>query len=533
MDPVSLTASALAFAGAATKIKETISQVSDNRERLSELKESVLLGLHDLQCLLSVDNSNICPASQARLRADLDRLRRELERVHARCTHYSKPPSGRFVAGVISRAKSWTHSKSIRGDIARIDRLLQAAYTRFLMVTSTDARRAALQAAENSLAMRDEQREQMVRLESAYIKMLAKCNSENKPIWTSSTVTQTDLDFLLRQVRKIVAAFGRETLQDAVQSEPPSGHHEKEYPYPATLWGCSFESIFHCGLTEACHSIGILVTHSDSQPMPIQRSAKALLFLSNYLRALAAYGEVESVIECASKLYSRLHAEFPCRQYQRCLAFALARVAWHNADLSLNQQALELYEDLYTSSSDAPDLDGMIFALESYARSLKHHGSLEECVDSTQQQLILQREYMSMVTDLPWYWKRPAVTWSASGEADVVLSSQRQFIMPSHYAVNTLQSLWILASAFASLGRYAEARVAGMDAIACLEAVLQVDAWYADPARWWHTRPQWQRGDIATWVSVDRGPSSNGSPLSLLLTDAEGAETRESSHGRG
>ncbi|KAL0960180.1 hypothetical protein HGRIS_011814 [Hohenbuehelia grisea] len=512
MDPLSLSTSVLAFVGASRKLRDLFSQASSNRENLAELKESVLLSLHDIQGLLPLNDSGLGPVAQAKLQADLSRLQRELERVHTQCSKYSGRPLGTLLGGLTSSLRSWIHSKSIEADIARLDRVLQRFYIRFLILTSTDARCAALRIEQNLVTKRSSERNQILRLERAFTTMVAEHDPEIRPVWISSNITKLDLDYLLRQVNKIVKAFDWKTFGGAVHGESPSGHHEQEHPYPVTPWSSSMESIFHLCLIEACHSIDLLVAPSGSQAMPIQRSAKALLFLSFYLRQLGLDDDVVRLLQCSIELYSGLHAGFPCLQYQRCLASALLTASCHiqaAESLSYSQKALDLHEDLYTSSSDIRDMHGMIVALGLHTWNLQQIGFLDKGLDSAQQRLLLQMEYMILSKGRPSNRSRSIATWCASGEADVVLSSQRQFSMPSYEAMSTCSSLWSLASILASLGRYAEARVAGMDAIACLEAVLYVDAWVAEPARGWNQVKLQRWGDVATWVSVSRGPGSN------------------------
>ncbi|KAL0960214.1 hypothetical protein HGRIS_011848 [Hohenbuehelia grisea] len=94
--------------------------------------------------------------------------------------------------------------------------------------------------------------------------------------------------------------------------------------------------------------------------------------------------------------------------------------------------------------------------------------------------------------------------------------------------------LWNLASALALFGRYAEARVAGKDAIACLEAALYADAWLTGlgrGVRGWGVEPL--QGELATWVSVSRGPSTRGSGSRGLLKDWEGPSKVTQGRARG
>ena len=117
------------------------------------------------------------------------------------------------------------------------------------------------------------------------------------------------------------------------------------------------------------------------------------------------------------------------------------------------------------------------------------------------------------------------VIWSASGEADVVFSSRREFRQCFLHAQLESLCLWNVAKKLAFSGRYAEAFIAGSDAINCLSAIIPLDPLYADqlPLR---------RADLASWVSMKRNPvvrsttalikeadepdNASGSPSSIL-----------------
>ncbi|KAL0958386.1 hypothetical protein HGRIS_000528 [Hohenbuehelia grisea] len=523
MDPVSLTASALAFAGAMTKVAQSLGQVSVNRRKLAELNDDVLRGLHDIQRLVTRSSSGISPETQAEMGSDLDHLSTQLERVHTRCNEDLKRRSKGLISGVASNIKAWTRSKGVDADIARLDKLIQASYTRFLVVTSVDTRRTAHRAEERALLHSAEQREDMLRLETAFINMVADgdSRSQSAQIWTSSKVTDDDLNFLARQAHRIANAFDPRSFAGGINDEPPSDHHAQEYPLPPATWGFDFDTLFNWGLTEACHASSLLVVRSDSRTLPIQRSAKALLFLSDHLRELHFEDLAAPLFQCAITVYSALQTGFPCRQYRRCLAFALSYCSKSgdpSERISYSQKALDMYEDICAQSSDPYDFECLAFALRAYSWNLMASGFLDESLDISRQQLMLQREYSTMTEEWSYWREQPVVTWPSSGEADIVLSSQRQSSLPTPLAVNLSWSLWNVANSLASVGRYAEARIAGIDAIECLTAFVQADpcnaqvhGWKADP---------W-RGDLAAWVSVDRGPRFRVSKLA----SAEGRGT--------
>ncbi|KAL0959780.1 hypothetical protein HGRIS_011469 [Hohenbuehelia grisea] len=522
MDPVSLTASALAFAGAVKKIAESLGQVSENRRKLTELNDDVLRGLHDIQRLVTRDSSGISPATQAEMMADLDYLRFQLEGVHTLCNADLERSSKGVISRVSSNIKSWTRSKAVEEDIARLHRLIQNAHYRFFEVTLVDIRSTAHRAEQRALLHSAEQREKMQHLETAFINMVVGSDSQNQSaqVWTSANVTQDDWNFLRRQVRRILDAFDPRKFTSDMPTEPPTGHHDQEYPWPDSAWGVSFDILFNRGLTEACHASSLLVVHSDSRENPIQCSAKALLFLSHHLYHLDVDDLSASLYQCAITLYSALQNGFPCRQYQRCLAFALSwgsRLGQPFERLSNSRIALDIYEDLCAESSDTDDLGCLLIALSAHFRNLMMNGFVDESLDIARQLLTLEREYITMVDDWSYFQQLPVVTWSASGEADIVLSSERQPSLPSQLAYNLSWALWHVANSLASLGRYPEARIAGIDAIEGLTAFVQVEPRIAE--LYGYSLDLW-RGDLATWVSVHRSPRC--SVYQLASTEARG-----------
>ncbi|KAL0959776.1 hypothetical protein HGRIS_011466 [Hohenbuehelia grisea] len=509
MDPVSLTASALAFAGAAKKIAESLGKVSDNKRKLAELKEDVLRGLHDIQGLLPENDNNLSPASRARIKADLDYLSTQLEHVYNRCNKDLERRSKGLISGVTSSIKAWTRSKAVEEDIARLDKLIQVSYVRFFVATSVDTRRTAHRTEEQVLLQSAEQRDNMLRLETAFINMVVSSDSQNQSaqIRTSANITQNDMNFLRRQARRILDGFDPRKFASGIHIEPPTGHHDQDHPWPSNAWGIDIDALFNWGLTEACHASSLLVIHSDSRAMSIQRSAKALLFLSSHLYYLDLDDLSASLYQCAITLYSALQTGFPCRPYQRCLAFALSCGSRHGQPserLSYSRSALDIYEDLCAQTSDPYDLECLADALTTHSRNLTANGLIDESLDIARQQLTLQREFTTMAVDWSWYRQLPLVTWSTSGESDIVLSSERQTSLPSMLAYSRSWSLWGVANSLASLGRYAEARIAGIDAIEGLTALVHDDPLNAQS--FWCSPDPW-RGRLATWVSVYRSPN--------------------------
>ncbi|KAL0959779.1 hypothetical protein HGRIS_011468 [Hohenbuehelia grisea] len=410
------------------------------------------------------------------------------------------------MARALTNIKSYARSNALEAEVARLDKRIQASYIHFLMLTSHDIQHA-INRTEERLLHSAEQREHMLCLETAFINMVVSSDSQNQSaqMWTSANITQNDMEFLTRQARRILDAFDPRKFENDILIEPPSGHHEQEYPLPDSAWGDTFDTLFNRGLTEACHASSLLVIHSDSRTMPIQRSAKALLFLSHHLYYLDVDDLVTPLSQCAITLYSTLQNGFPCRQYQRCLAYALSRGSKYgdpSERLSYSRNALDIYEDLCAQSSSPIEFGSLARALSAHSWNLMANGLIDESLDIARQQLTLQREYITMVEDWTYCRELPVVTWSASGEADIVLSSERQPSLPSLSAWNLCVSLWNVANSLALLGRYPEARIAGMDAIEGLTAFVQVE-----PSQLFQWSPDPWRADLATWVSVHRSPS--------------------------
>ncbi|KAL0959759.1 hypothetical protein HGRIS_011449 [Hohenbuehelia grisea] len=483
MDPVSLTASALAFIGAVKKITDSLGQVSDNRRKLMELKDDILRGLHDIQKLVARDNSDISAATQAEMSDDLDYLRIQLELVHNRCNTELERRSKGLISSVSSNIKSWTRYKAVEADIARLDKLIQASYIRFLVFTSVNTRRTAHRTEERVLHHLTEQQENILRSGTPFINVDVDCDprrqsSPSGEIPASTIDPQDELNLLTRQARRIVEAFKVWKSATDMVVAPPSGHHDQKHPEPPRIWDVDLDSLFNSALIEAYHASSLLVFRSNSRGPPIQRSAKAVIFLSEHLHNLGFDDLAAPLFQCAITLYSTLYSGFPCPQYRRCLAFALFRGSRYDHPsqrLAYSERALGIYEALCAQSSDPHDFGGLAQALEAHSQNLMVNGLIDESLDIARQLLTLQRDFNTTVKNWSYCRELPVVTWSASGEADIVYSSDRQPILPSLLALNLSASLWNVARSLASLGRYSDARIAGTDAIECLTAVLQAN----------------------------------------------------------
>ncbi|KAL0959802.1 hypothetical protein HGRIS_011484 [Hohenbuehelia grisea] len=459
--------------------------------------------------LLPDNDSSLSPETRAKMRYNLESLIIQLKHVSARCDEDLGHRSKGLLSGVASSFKAWTRSKAIEADIARLHRVIQDARSHFIVVTLVDIQCSTHRAEERALLRSAEQRENMLRWETAFINMVGGSDSQNQSaqIWTSASITQDDMNFLRRQARRILDAFDSRKFASGIPIEPPTGHHDQEQPWPDRTWGDTFDTLFNRGLTEACHASSLLVIHSDSRAMSIQCSAKALLFLSHHLCYLRVVDLAASLYQCAITLYSALQTGFPCRQYQRCLAFALtwsSRYGDPSERLSYSRNALDIYEDLCAQSSDPSDFGCLAGALSAHSQNLLANGLIDESLDIARQRLTLEREYITMVEDQSYYQQLPVVTWSASGEADVVLSSERQPSLASPLACYLAMSLWSVANSLATLGRYAEARIAGMDAVECATAFVHADPYNA---RLFGSSPDPWLANLATWVSIRRSPS--------------------------
>ncbi|KAL0955466.1 hypothetical protein HGRIS_001707 [Hohenbuehelia grisea] len=296
------------------------------------------------------------------------------------------------------------------------------------------------------LYLRHEQRERLEHLENLVSDLLLRsydCIRQRSWV-TNSALSAIDYQFLCRQIFKITSTLDAHKQTWIGTLEAPCGVHLE----PSTPIG-------------------------DANAL-----VKSQLFVGTLIRSIHAVRMLNHPSQSVS--------------VQDC-AFALFNLADNLDDLGLE--------------SDAHILIGFVVllaALPVYALDLADAGRHDEALDCSRQALILHRCRSQGNEDLRQF---PLVSWVASGEADIVYSSEREFTMPSLAAEDVVSCLWSVAVSLASFGRYSEAHVAGRDALTGYEAVLTV-----------LRRPQSSdilirmQKQLSTWVPMLKTPTMRRQP---------------------
>ncbi|KAL0958569.1 hypothetical protein HGRIS_000709 [Hohenbuehelia grisea] len=190
-------------------------------------------------------------------------------------------------------------------------------------------------------------------------------------------------------------------------------------------------------------------------------------------------------------------------EYERTLAHSLywratiATALDDSAVLTYSRDAVDSWQRLYDARPVAFDFGILLQALTLYDCNLSLRDQFDESLDCSQQILLLLRMTPDFEPD-----GFPTLTWSASGEADVVFSSSRSITRPLNVAFTEASCLWNLGKSLVMLGRYADARVAAMDAVSCLQACLTC---FPESQIGGDVLVEW-RSTIPRWNSIPRTP---------------------------
>ncbi|KAL0959369.1 hypothetical protein HGRIS_014983 [Hohenbuehelia grisea] len=277
---------------------------------------------------------------------------------------------------------------------------------------------------------------------------------------------EIDFQFLLRQVVKIVDVFERH--QESWLTMPEmhglsriidhSSRFSTVNVFPRALWLCLST---------------LRELQGASRMIRLGNLLDNIIQIASHLLKLDRPSAASTLVSAASPLMLHLSSHdhyFP--SHQRDYAFTLLNYAVvaqrikHTMASAFNEQAVNAWQHVYDKYRSEPDVYYLILAVSLYRADLFGRGHLQESLDYSQQVLLLMRTapHLSEANNVP------VVTWSASGEADVVYSSERAMTRPQGWAFAERALLWNVASSLASLGHYAKARIAATDALSCMEA---------------------------------------------------------------
>ncbi|KAL0948492.1 hypothetical protein HGRIS_011058 [Hohenbuehelia grisea] len=507
MDPLSLGASILAFVDAAQKLKETFDKVGQNKLKSRQLVSDAIRGLIDLENLLH-NSRNIVGAEADELRDSLDLLRGDLETVQRRCSKFFSTQERGSLSTIKLHVKGWLKRGDVEEEIAGLEKHIRSSYYRFLVLTSTSTQVTALRTEQRLVVHHQEHSEQLTRLETAFERMVIN-NGATNPL-PLSNVSNTDHDavemqFLRLQLQKVINSARDQQSTWAGVIEAPRQTFSDGKPRAMSFRGSTYTTVFEDALSQACSAVQTF--RDSSNGSSLQERANIMNRLAFTLHHLGLRLQAASLAGLSSDLFRILYQGHNSDQYLRLYAsttylFGNIGMPYPGAIIFL-EEAVNIWKYLYDTYSTPFDLMNLLAALRCYSQLLVLNQRPEEALEYSQQTLVLHREFCSSSDGQPGR-EGTTVTWLASGEASVVFSSDREFVQPSELALDEAMTLWSLASGFAGVGRYAEARVAGLDALSCLQALVLTDEWYSPQRKQllpWRT-------DVASWVSIARSPTT-------------------------
>ncbi|KAL0953059.1 hypothetical protein HGRIS_007260 [Hohenbuehelia grisea] len=515
MDPLSLAASIVSFIDASDKMKTTLAEVADHKANVRQAMDEISQDLSEIVRFCQNRHQALNADEITDLKASIDDLRSTLMDVHIR----GEAVRVGHIGGLLARTRARFSQNNIEADILRLWRHVRACRLRFL--TSTSVRTE-----HNVVVLGREQSDRLAHLETLVVQVLAVSDQDvgfRVPISDSAGLPTPEHDFLQRQVRKVCSRVRQVGLTPFIFVEEPRGRHLDSKGRPTSLEALNLEMRFSRALIAVCQANHILRPSSTGTETSAQDFAFAMYDLANVLDILGLTADAAAISSFSVELYSKLFASTQAIEFCRHLGATSRFLSFANEDkksaLSSSKQAVDIFDTLFKAYGKSDDLDNLLTALRTYSWDLRANVQVEECVDVSQQTLILHREWTSLQDR--GYLERgdPLVTWSASGESTVVFSSERRPSHSRYIACEEAFSLWGAASALAASARYAEAHVAAWDATRCAEAVVLTST--SSSSYLATCLAEW-RIDLASWVSLVRTP--NETAASITETDGEGAQ---------
>ncbi|KAL0948645.1 hypothetical protein HGRIS_014956 [Hohenbuehelia grisea] len=498
-DPFSLASSIITFIDGVSKLKDSLSKIPESSRRLRQVKMDVLRELDALERFCRSRYLTWNGEDVEEVKTALMELQSEFRDVQALCEIHLAAKAGGILRP--ARLKSWFKRNAIETDIRRLEQNIRSCQFRFMLFSSARTE-------YNTVVNQQENRDRLGHIENLVSYMLLRNERSNtQPPFSflhADAPDEVDLNFLSYQIQKV--ADGLDSVMSKWQStieSPPSGRiliPERRYHVDlasfrkALIYGLRSRRAMSSSDSFTLHGLVIPIIELVSNAMSSSGSSQTTL--KNMLK-LAKFS-----VDASEDLYSLNQ----CDPFEQMLAYAryhASNICTFLCDpraLSFTEQAVSTWQARFERHGDPTSLLCLSFVLLQYNVNLFRHNKLEEALDCSRQVLLILR--MSQELDIH---DGPIVTWHASGEANIVFSSSRIISRSSSFAAWEAICLWTMAVDLSLAGRYAEARVAGADAISCLRALR-----YSHPGveYLWIRLPDWT-SRIHGWVSIIPNPSSS------------------------
>ncbi|KAL0959725.1 hypothetical protein HGRIS_011417 [Hohenbuehelia grisea] len=498
MDPLSISIAAASLLKTAWACKESFEKVSRNRLRLQQLATDVVRGMSDIREFCETRQKTNDPTEAQDLRDSLDDITREMSYVHRRCEklsfrHATKSPLSKARASVLA----WLNHGELEAAISRLKERVLACHIRFLTFSSARTE-------QNVVLLLYEGRARTRQLDQLIGQRLLRdlAHGLPSPVAISEVAPPAEMCHYLRQkITDAIELVNHFTAQNVNWYEEPDEWHTMQcFADPSTQLPPS-TTLYSTSLFIVLQTIQVLSL--NPQIVSVQGITSSLSTLVQSLHDSAHDTHAALVATVAADLYGHLFENTHSNVFLYHLAWSveyLSRITKDIDDaLKTGGEAVTAWAELYRSSRSHRYGAGLANSLGNYSIILSIAGRLGEALEYSQQSLALIRGIPSVSAE------SRIVRWEGSGEAAVVLTSQRQLQRPMDIAWIEVHALHIYAWGLGACGQYSNAFLTGLEAINGFQALVETMPESCHAASWGIILGH--QDLVPSWVSIARSPS--------------------------
>ncbi|KAF4603273.1 hypothetical protein AB1N83_012088 [Pleurotus pulmonarius] len=476
MDPLSITAAVISFVDIVRRIKDSVDKVGQNRQILKELMEDVIEELMVLQ--------KLCEDEQGRLSHldpewthSLERLKSDLMHVLDRCLKLTERRKAHHVlSSAMTFFTAWSKNSEIESHIYRLRDRVSSVHRRFNYVSSSRVERT-----ENRLLVASSEHSVMLgRLGSAMSQLLIKSHANGTfpaSLLDNATWGGIEFKYLHQQVQETAALLGGVSSHIFTIEEARGPMSFGCYPGPS--WP-SQASLMRSTTIQVLQTLQLL--ESAPSHLALWEGAQCLVDVGNYLSDLGLEKDAAVIFIETTNIYQRLMQRNPST-YLPYVAWglrSLARIHYGTPEgLDTAERAVHICREVAAISLEDYCVD-LAHSLSTYSEHLAADGQFDSALTYATESLAMQRKAPTPQQGQDCL----LVSWEASRDEHVALSSTRTISRPYQMAVDDMSSLWAYGNALALVGQWPEALIIATEVVNCLDALVTCDPCRADVSRW-------------------------------------------------
>ncbi|KDQ32906.1 hypothetical protein PLEOSDRAFT_153422 [Pleurotus ostreatus PC15] len=475
MDPLSITASAFTFIDIAKRIKDSVEKVAQNRQTLDELMDDVVEELTQLQRLCQDQQGRLSHLDPESARS-LEKLHSDLVNVLDRCLKLTKRrTANRGLSSLKYYVIAWIKNAEIEGHILRLRDRVSSVNRRLNIISALRVQRAE----SELLVASSEHRAILNRLEGSVSQLLI--NSHTLGTYPASLLDRVRPDgveyqYLHLQVQRTADLLRRISATYIFTTEEIRGPQSFEYrliPHEH-----SRANLMRSTIIQVLQTLQSL-EHEPSN-LALWEGAQHLFNLGISLNDLDLEEDAVAIFMGLTVVYQTLMQRNP-GTYLPYVTWGLGYLAGiyfgTPEGLGFAKQAVDICGGVAATLQDGSSLAR---SLSIYALHLAENDDFDSAVTFAKEALAIQRKVSTPQQDpgcLP-------VTWEASGEEPIVLSSARTIFRTYDAAINDAVCLRIYADSLIHAGRWSEALIVTTEVVNCLGALAKCSPLIQDLNIW-------------------------------------------------